>query len=226
MRLTSTSRAGRARRKFMIGTSDWPPARTFESSSSSASAASTLRGASYSNAAGFIRASPSPRPAAQQEADEQAEQRAGAEHRRALRDGTAHGAADVERLAGRVGLARPLPAELALEPAGEVAEDRPGDVLHEVAPELRLAAGDLHVGLDDDVRVAAAVARKPGRDRRRRGALPARLAPLDAVGGHPVVRVGVLHARRAAVLAGDRPELDLHRPAPRAGLALGVDRRA
>src|SRR5579859_566768 len=54
-RLMSTRCAGRARRKLSSGSSDWPPASTFASSSvrSSAQAASTSVGAWYWNGAGF-----------------------------------------------------------------------------------------------------------------------------------------------------------------------------
>src|ERR1700686_3948192 len=55
MRLISTRCAGRARRKFRSGTSDWPPASTFASSNEwrSAHASSTVAGAWYSNLGGF-----------------------------------------------------------------------------------------------------------------------------------------------------------------------------
>src|SRR5947207_10834177 len=57
MRLRSTSRLGFANRKLSRGTRLWPPARTLASTppaARAASASSSVRGATYSNGAGFI----------------------------------------------------------------------------------------------------------------------------------------------------------------------------
>jgi hypothetical protein len=100
------------------------------------------------------------------------------------------GAADVEGF-GAVVVRCGFAAELALEAAGEVTEDRACDVLHEVAAELGLAAGDLQVGFDDDVGAIAAGC-EARRDRGGGAALTAGLAAFDAVRRDPLVLVDVL----------------------------------
>src|SRR5215212_5362341 len=101
--------------------------------------------------------------------------------------------------------------DLTLQALGELVEHLGRHVLGDAAPELGGAPGQLHVGLDADLRAVLTLPLE-GRDDGRRGrALASSVAAGGLQHGAVILLIGLLDLDRALVVGGDRADLDLHR---------------